>query len=208
MSYRTVDLSKLKSFVPPGVFIRIDPRIEKKISAYPEMYERMEGCVAFCGSIGHLDIDENPAKDVHKRRKYLRAALAEYASLDEAAALDFAVSSTKVAPSMLSLDDPRLHVVRLLRHANVHLSANDVDNTSRPAMWDGPDGTVEFNYHVFYVPDLEVSIKSTSQASKYNPSDLLKMINWVEKEQMEWGINHLILRTAELYARVLLKEGT
>ena len=94
--------------------------------------------------MGH-QAEKISTEDVAERRKYLRAALSEFAALDEAATLDTS-DSTKVAPRILGMDDPRLHVVRLLRHANLHLAASSLNKSSRPAVWK----KIEFDYHIFY----------------------------------------------------------
>jgi hypothetical protein len=199
MKHRMVDKAKLAAFVPPGAFTRIDPTLAKSLKAYPETLERLKGVVHFCYCIGRQTNDERLADGADNRRKFLRAALAEYASLDEAATIDAAALGL-LAPKILCLPDPRLHVVRLLRHANMHLSVSSIKRSSRAASWNGQS----FNFQVFYSPNIGSSIRKTDQATKYREDDLSKMIEWIETEQMEWGIDHLVLKTSELYANALL----
>ena len=118
---RTVDISQLASFSAPGIFRRIDPSLEKSLATYPETLERLGGVVHFCGCMGRQTDNDTSSDSIQSRSKFLRAALAEYASLDEAAAIDSAATG-RAAPKILALNDPRLHVVRLLRHANIHLA--------------------------------------------------------------------------------------
>ncbi|HEY8906699.1 MAG TPA: hypothetical protein VIM63_11745 [Rhodoferax sp.] len=196
---RTVDISKLASFVAPGVFRRIDPILEKNLLRYPETLERLGGVVHFCALMGHQTDDEMTSDSTQNRRKFLRAALSEYASLDEAATIDAAAAGT-TAPKILALDDPRLHIVKLLRHANIHLAVSQIDRSSREATWKDQD----FTFHIFYSPGIGSSIRGTDQAAKYRADDLSKMIEWIETEQMEWGLDHLVFKTSELYASNLL----
>jgi hypothetical protein len=196
---RTLDTSKLVSFSAPGIFCRIDPSIERALSSYPETLERLSGVLHFCSSMGRQTDGEKLSDSTQERRKYLRAALAEYASLDEAATLDATVIG-KTAPKILALDDPRLHVVRLLRHANIHLAVSQIDSSSREVTWKDQDFTLQ----IFYSPGIGASIRKTHQAEKYKENDLSRMIEWIETEQMEWGLNHLILKTSELYADNLI----
>lgn len=79
--------------------------------------------------------------------------------------------------------------------------------TSRPTKWDGPGGEVAFDYTVLFALDVGVSIRAPDQASTYDPADLSSMIDWLETEQMHWGIGHVILRTAELYASGLTAQA-
>jgi hypothetical protein len=196
---RTVDIAKLASFSAPRVFRRIDPFLEESLASYPETLERLNGVLHFCGCMGRQTDDEKSGDSTQERSKFLRAALAEYASLDEAAALDSAIAGT-VAPKILDLNDPRLHVVRLLRHANIHLAVSQIDRSSREAVWEDQ----EFTFQIFYAPRIAASIRKTDQAARYRADDLSKMIQWIETEQMEWVLDHLIVKTSELYASNLI----
>jgi hypothetical protein len=110
------------------------------------------------------------------------------------------VSHINVVPTILSLDDPKLHVVRLLRHANIHLAVSKVEQTAREATWRDQD----FIFYIYYSPDVGISVQKTNQAHNYHADDLSQMIRWIEAEQMKWGIDHLIRKTAELYVRNLV----
>ena len=197
-----LDLGLLTSFVAPGAFTRIDPAVEGALAPLPEVRERVAGCVSFCYSVGAGD-HANGAKgpiDVGQRRKYLRAALAEFASMEDAAAVDFQRHGPKVAPRMSDMLDPRVHVVRLLRNANIHLSATVLDHARRAASWDGPAGPQEFEYLLVLAKDVGASIHAVQSATRYPASDLAAMTTWLDAEQREWGIHHVVLRCAELYA--------
>jgi hypothetical protein len=99
--------------------------------------------------------------------------------------------------------DPRIHAMRLLRHANVHLSASALSHVVRGAVWDGPMGRQEFEYFLVLADNLSESIRATRDAPKYSAVELSAMLDWLEREQREWGINHAVLRCAELYAAVV-----
>lgn len=204
MSKSPVDTSKLSSYQPPGVWTEIDPSVQKLLPADSEVLERILGCVYFCYELSSVGKSDQDAVEPYSLRKYLRAALAEFVSLEEAARVDMSNGTFSSAPKIIELNDPRLHVVKLLRNANIHLAASEIDKSSFPAIWAGPDGNETFTYRVFYAKDVENAIKTTRDAKRYNSNDLSKMIAWIESEQKAWGINHLILRTAELYVRELL----
>lgn len=197
---RNVDLGLLGHFVPPGVFTRIDPEVEALLGPLPEVRDRVAGCVEFCGRLELGTTGPSP-EELPSRRKYLRGALAEFASMDDAVQVDFA-NLSKQPPRMHASLDPRIHVVRLLRHANVHLSATTLSHSSRNAVWDGPAGRQEFEYPLPLGENLESSIRATREATQYEPSDLAAMIEWLDAEQREWGIAHTVLRSAELYAAI------
>ena len=208
---RTVHLALLKPFVPPGVFTRIDPDVEACLTPLPELRDRVLGCVEFCHTLhagrmtGYSSEGKQvpDAEELSKRRKYLRAALAEFSSMDDAALSDFANLPGCSAPRMLSSPDPRLHAVRLLRHANIHLSATNLSPAVRDAVWDGPLGRQEFRFFMIVAEDVQSSIRATNDAKRYRPADLSAMLEWLDAEQREWGIDHTVLRCAETYAAIV-----
>lgn len=190
-SQRTVNLNALTELGSPSAFIDVSPNAKAKLAGKAEVEERVCGCLRFCW---HVVYDPN-AGDATNRRKYLRAALAEFASLDDAAQFDLG----SAAPKMLSLDDPAIHVVRLLRHANVHLAASTLHGSQTPAIWQGPDGEQEFDYPLYVVPDIDAGIRSVRDAGKYSVSDLSAMIAWIDREQKKWGIQNVVIRAAERF---------
>ena len=103
--------------------MRIDPDVTRSLQPLAEVLERIDGCVAFSYSMKRdfANALQPTSLELSKSRKFLRAALAEFASMEDAAILDFAVAGkSQPPPLMRSLPDPRIHIVRLLRHANVH----------------------------------------------------------------------------------------
>ena len=206
-----LDFKLLESYESPGVFIRIDPEVESKLCGLPEVHDRVSGCVEFCyllhagRVVTYKSFEETlSTEDVINRRRFLRAALSEYASMEDAAICDFRQNRLGAPLKMRETGDPRIHVIRLLRHSNVHLKSTGLEVASRDAYWEGPDGRQDFKYKWLYARDLGQMIRATRDANKYTPESLARMIEWLESEQMEWGIGHAVLRTAELYAKTLL----
>jgi hypothetical protein len=191
------------------VWTRIDPAVEERLTEFRELHERLKGCVEFCFLLNQgLSGTEKSALSVAElsdRRKFLRAALAEFASMEDAAIFDANALSQSTPPRMREGPDPRIHVTRLLRHANIHLSASPLSSASRDAIWNGPSGTQEFVYDLLVAKGLETSIRSTRDARMYEPTQLDAMIAWIVAEQDEWGIGHVVLRSAELYASAVLE---
>jgi hypothetical protein len=125
--------------------------------------------------------------------------------MEDSAKIDYRSLGHKPPDGIQSLPDPRLHAVRLLRHANVHLSASMLSHESRPAVLNTPKGPEPFDFTLFTVDNVEASIRTTDAASRYLKSDLKPMIEWLEAEQREWGIQNVVVRATEVYARILLR---
>lgn len=206
MKKRNLNINLLSSYEAPGVFAKINPIIKSKLNEFSETKERMEGCLAFCWhSSAQLPHDsEDDVEDAKSRQKYLRAELSEYASLEDAVVSDFESLGLKRPRAMYTFPDPRLHIVRMLRHVNVHMKTSGILKKPRPAIWTSPNGPVEFN-HVNYIVDNLESISKVRDAEKYEADDLQHMIDWLELEQNEWGMPHLVFRTAELYVQEIFE---
>jgi hypothetical protein len=196
-----VDVRKLQPFSPPGVWTRIDPEVRTAVHSLTEVDERIEGVERLSHQI-RAEF-ENSDGDAKRSQIYFRAALSEFVSMEDAAAFDFKRLNLGDAPKIEKLSDPRLHGVRLLRHANVHLSATQLTTTERPAIWHGPTGSQEFQYLLFLATGLNKTIRATDQATRYASNVIAAMIDWLEAEQARWGIQHVVLRAAETYAQEL-----
>lgn len=197
----SVNLGLLNHFNPPGVWTRIDPNVRTAVAILSEVGERIQGVEHLCYRIAHHA--EDTALDLSRSQIYLRASLSEFVSMEDAAGLDFERLSYPNAPRLESSTDPRLHTVRLLRHANVHLTATTLTTAEKPAIWHGPTGLQDFSYRRFLAKDLDSSIRATKNAARYSSTDLSAMISWVAAEQLEWGIQHVILGACETFAREL-----
>lgn len=197
----SIDPTLLEAVRAPQVFTQIDLELRPRLDVMPEVLDRIEGCVHFCfltNSGGIRDKDASPKS----RQKFLRAALCEFASLGDAAKLDFA-SQEKQVPGLQQLTHPQIHVVRLLRHANVHLATSVLTKESRPAIWPSPDGEVSFEHTHYVIENLNSTVRKTNHSNAYKRADLSLMIQWLEDQQREWGIANAVHRVAELYATIL-----
>ena len=118
-----IDINKLAEFSAPTAWMRIDPTIEARLSGKAEIRERIDGCERFCWHIQ----DEGFKKQVNNCRKYLRAALAEYASIEEAAKLDLEDVPNLVVGSMAT---PVLIIYATLDFPSIFSSANSLSFAS------------------------------------------------------------------------------
>ena len=204
-THRSVDLSLLSHFSPPGVFTLIQRDVWESLEPLPEVRERVDSIVSFCHLLRSDFHDKNdPSPDeLVARRKYLRAALAEFSSMEDAALVDFPRVSRNTPPLMHSHSDPRIHIARLLRHANIHLSATSLSHAHRDAIWNGPDGPQNFTFLVILGEQIDASVLATRESKKYERAVLGEMLHWLDEEQREWGLGHVVLRTAELYGKYL-----
>ena len=202
----SIDRASLQTFQAPGVFTRIETSVKAGLSLMPEVLDRINGCASFCYTLGRDPLGEGKLSgaELVGRRTFLRAALAEYASMEDAAVVDFDALDRGERPAMRDSLDGRIHVVRLLRHANIHLASTRLSHTCRGAAWDGPLGRQDFQHLVILGDQLPEAIAATRDAKHhYDSSDLAAMTDWLVAEQQQWGLNHVILRSAEMYAHEL-----
>jgi hypothetical protein len=73
---------------------------------------------------------------------------------------------------LIDTSDPRLHVMRLLRHGNAHLTASTLSRETRDAVWPLGNSEIEFEHVRFVVTNLHATIYATREAKSYVSSDL------------------------------------
>jgi hypothetical protein len=135
----------------------------------------------------------------------LRAALMEFAGMEEALGSDLDGSS-----SPLQIRDTRnamLVVLRELRNIQVHLVSTEFRAEKRRAVlrWKGMEGEDhETELTALMIPrdDLE-KLKDPRNSSRYEPQDFAKAVDWLADAQEHWGICDVVFRGIWAYAEAV-----
>jgi len=201
-----LSLDLLTSVPAPSVFTRFRDLEIEELDHFPEIKERAEACLRFAWHMSAgIGIPSEAPPPPNECRKYLRALLAEYVSIEEASSIDLkkinGINSIKITET----NDPKLHILRLLRHGNIHLECSSLSPASRDAIWRFKGDDKQFVYNFLIITNLHNTITATEQARKYSSDELEVMIAWLEREQQEWGIDNVIIYCVELYLRNILQ---
>jgi hypothetical protein len=141
------------------------------------------------------------------REACLRAALAEFVSLDAAAARDFKRLGLGVSPPRISLSpNPLLHIFLLLRHLNIHLLKSELSIAKKPAYWTIDGEEHHFEYSVWSVTGVTLeAVSALRDARHYSPKDLSSLVNWFNDQQQEWGALHMLLLATRAHCEAVVE---
>ena len=142
------------------------------------------------------------------REGFLRAALAEFVSMEETLIRDLDnTNSTKTAIKINNSSNPLLHILRELRNLEIHLNSSTLSAEQRDFMWKpfGEERNVTTN--VWYIDNLQPSdFLQLRNARNYNLTELEMCINRFLAEQKEWGIQEMIIRGVNSYSEEIIDE--
>lgn len=130
------------------------------------------------------------------------------ASLSEFIALEDYISSThngvaRDRHKIYKTSDPILHMIKLLRNYNIHISNNECNNKSMEVMIPNfPENTLVIQ--VPYISNLQLEdLQLVRDARFYSDAMLRKMIDCFNHEQNKYGIDTLIIKAALQYGEKL-----
>jgi hypothetical protein len=181
--------------------------LEDVLEAFPETARRADAAVRFCHwikNLPHHKHDDYPPTGIPMREACMRASLAELVSIEDALVRD--VGGADSAPiKMHQSANPLLHIVRELRHLNVHLVSSSLVHSSRPASYVIDGDRHDIDYTLWTIRDLTVDVLRTSRNAKYYTDvQQTDLVAWFNQNQEEWGVDHLILHAITMYAQEIV----
>ena len=203
-----LDFSLVRELDSPTMWFSLPRDLESRLTLLPEVQARALAAIHFAFKVT-IDRDHLGTTEAHEtviREAYLRAALAEFASLDEAADKDFEqLPLAGQAPRQALSLNPLVHAFRLLRHLNTHLSRSSFTVNSRRASIELGNQIHEVDYHLWLVNGFSASaLGSLRNARYYAPSELDALAEWFNAEQREWGAPHMLLLATRCYCEQLV----
>lgn len=189
----------------------LNKKVQNKLHKFPQTYSRAECAISFCWFISggkdtlfHDDLNRRN----RLREGFLRAALAEFVSMEETLIRDLDnTNSTKTAIKINNSSNPLLHILRELRNLEIHLNSSTLSADQRDFMWKpfGEERNVTTN--VWYIDNLQPSdFLQLRNARNYNLTELEMCINRFLAEQKEWGIQEMIIRGVNSYSEEIIDE--
>ena len=174
------------------------------MSRFPETTERAKSAVRFLsGEHGSYGTEHEKARS---HEAYLRAALAEFVSMEETLPRDLARANIIGAPIRLTNSpNPLLHIVRELRHLEIHQRTSLMSHFSIKALWGEARKPIDFQ--VWYIDPITVpAFKRLRNAKYYSDADIADMLNWFEDAQKQWGISEIVLRAIKEFCKLIIKQ--
>jgi hypothetical protein len=199
---RPLDLALLPAIESMDIFVRLDPAVDKplKASHLAEVYERAQCAVIFFSKAHKED------KDMWLGSGYLRAGLNEFYSLEDAAVRDCRRVKLHPPGRIRQSSNPLIHLMYLLRHANVHasLSRTRKHDTTIISNLGGERREFEWASVVLDSPCIEHLKRSSEAQECYDNNDLLSAASWLDEAQQAFGVGEVFKRGLEAYCKELL----
>lgn len=193
------------------VFVSLNEKVENKLPTFPQTYSRAECAMRFCWFISggedtlfHGDLDRRN----RLREGFLRAALAEFVSMEESLVRDLDnIDSTKPAIKINNSSNPLLHILRELRNLEIHLNSSTLSAEQRDFMWKPFGEERNITTNVWYIDNLQLSdFLKLRNAKNYSLVELEVCVNHFLVEQKKWGIIEMIIRGVNSYSEEIIDE--
>lgn len=146
------------------------------------------------------------------KKGLLRAAVSEFVSIEEVIKIDSDINNISLPPLLIiKTENPLLHIVKQLRNYNIHLGSSVIDYTEETIRTFGTldninNGTgYEYEDNEAIIKNLDIiEFNKLKDAKHYTNQDKLDIIDWFNKNQIKWGVDHLIyLATLDYCDRII-----
>ena len=186
-----LDFSLLPSVDVGRTFWSLPPEIAAGIENHPETLLRAKAASHFCGLAPYPERtgDEN----LRLREAYLRAALGEFVTMEDALRSDCPANPRRIVDSQ----NPLLHIIKQLRNLQFHLQTSILTPEQQRVLFRGD----EHDMDIYHIGDLDVSdFDKLRDARRYTDSDKIQMLAWFNQSQRVWGTADLVRRAVEAFA--------
>lgn len=204
-SKHQLDFEMLPSLTTGSVIRRIDPDLDEPLSRLPQTYARAVAAIRFSHLLDYAE------HDLALREAYLRAALAEYVSMEDTLVRDLRALKIHRDP-IRSCDsgNPLLHIIRELRNLEVHLRSSKMAASKTKALYkhhnDGEDYH-EIELDVWWIEPIQPrEFHELHNSKHYHAHDIAQMLDWFNNGQKIWGVDELVRLATNAYAREIVRE--
>ena len=135
---QSINIHNFPTIYHGHVCASLNKKVQNKLHKFPQTYSRAECAMSFCWFISggkdtlfHDDLNRRN----RLREGFLRAALAEFVSMEETLIRDLDnTNSTKTAIKINNSSNPLLHILRELRNLEIHLNSSTLSAEQRDFM--------------------------------------------------------------------------
>jgi hypothetical protein len=190
-----LDFNLIPEYEFTATFMSLPRDIEAAIRQFPQTEERIEGALMFCARVMNCDPDKVPDA-ARKAGAYFRAALAEYASIEEAFNRERPAGTPEFR--LHGTPNPLPHILKQLRHLQIHLVTNEMAKQTISLVLKNVPGAEPVDVIIWTIDDLTDAQFNELDAFKkkkhYTPAQATEMANWINTRQTQFGIHDLIHR--------------
>lgn len=206
----SLDFSLLPNITHARAFMLMEDEAVADVAPLKRVSERAFNATRFAywsgASSEMLRCEESEVQQL--REGCFRAALTEFASIEEVQSLDYADCGISRTPLRLNeTPNPLLHVFRELRNLEVHLRQSELRSRPKDVWWghmSRPAEATQLTIAIWTVEALTPhAFGALRNAKQYSPDQISRMVSWLNAAQNEWGIQEVFLVAVEQYCRLL-----
>src|ERR1041385_3698460 len=178
------------------VFLSLGDEIERALAKLPDTLARANGACHHCHGVGGDGA-------IEAKESALRSALADFVSMEDSWGRDLTKAGMVAAPiKVIVSQNPLLHITRELRNLEIHLQTSRLKPLEKEVTYAGDNRRID----IWVVGDIaESDFMKLRNANRYKRDDVVKMIDWFNWAQKQWGIDQLIYRAVVEYCRMIIK---
>ncbi|MBY7858304.1 hypothetical protein KW419_08470 [Vibrio fluvialis] len=192
---------KLSTKVEHGYLLIPEPA--KELAEFPDVYDRVCSVIYHCTMVANEPVKKCISLSA-KDATHIRSALCEFVGIEDLLKQLYPTLSNN-SFAIYKSENPVLHMIKLLRNYNVHISNSQLSQKSMKVRTK-LDNFQEFDVTVGYISNLSLeSLKLMYSANNYTDSQLIRMIEVFECEQHEFGVTTLIQKAVIDYSQHLAK---
>jgi hypothetical protein len=212
-----LDFSLLPNLGAAPLWMTIDwlspnDAMKNPLTKLQETYDRANAAVRFCWFVGTTAerlccTEDNTAKT---REAFLRAALSEFAAMEETLKRDLA--SRGIKGGCVKITDsrnPLLHIVKQLRNLEVHLHSATLTSEKKRTLLVGhtENPVQDYSLETWMMDDITPEEFDSLRGAKcYRGIDKTRMIRWFNKAQKIWGVAEIVYRAVLFFGKELIER--
>lgn len=177
----------------------IFPTPEEKFKTLDGIYDRTCAVIYMASNINSPPIKYGVSKEA-TQAAFVRAALGELVALEEFIDKEYC-GIEKSAYKIYKTDEPILHMAKLLRNFNIHVSSSLLaQKTMMVQVNTISENDSAFEIDITYISNLDPSgIRKLSSSKDYSDNQIDEMVRVFEEQQHEFGISTLLMKIALSY---------
>lgn len=191
------------------IFVCLPDDVEKPLEQFPNTSSRFFSALKFCwfasGTVDVLHSDE--PKATRLREAFLRASLVEFVSTEQTLKADLAHLGISKAPiTILDLEHPLLHIMRVLRNHEIHLTSHRLLRSEKDVEMVINGTRYQSQATVWTIDALTTKgFGDRKVKTRYSTSEIDSMVKWFNDAQNDWGVNDLLFRAICEWASAIVK---
>ncbi len=190
----SLDFSLIPDFEFTATFMCLPQDLEEAMKKFPETEERFAGALMFCGHLGGCDPEKSP-RAAMRAGAYFRAALAEYASIEDTFNRERPANTPEF--KLHDTRNPLPHILKQLRHLQIHLVTTGMSDFKTSLWLKNVPGAEPVEVALWAIKDITAAQFNRLKAFKkghYTAAQATEMADWISTRQTTFGIHDIIHR--------------